>query len=704
MRFCKILISMLFVATSSVALADNVCGTAERPDPATEKVRVETSPSDVYKLENLDFAKMTDIEVLDNGRLWASVLGGGDNAKGFLLLAYSDNGGESWRTPVAVIDPHDKALKAPRSANHGVLWLSPKGDLWYFYTVSIYYFDGRGALFATVCHNPESATPLWSEPMHLGAGVCSGKPVVRPESGDWLLPVALWGRDVILYEGRRWISPAQNGHKWPSPYAEAYKELDAKRGSGVYISSDEGKSWSEHLGVVKTPSAVSERYSNPSIFVNQQGGVTMVTRSANTTWSYASTSANGVEWQSVAEKFVQAPDQKSAFVKLPNGKLLMVRNGRMDQPLYWLPEKMYAYLSEDDGETWYGGLRISDDELSQDPCVALGRDGKIYVAYTSDIFGKSQMHLVTTSEAEIDKATSRLVADAVQKVAVMPTAKVAERVDAELKALMTPRKKWGKASLRVATYNIQYPIPSPTWEERLEPLIKTLEKYDFDVFGAQEPFMPQIEDMMRFIGDKYDWVGTCIAGHDSVRTRHFNPIFYKKERLELLDWDTVWFTDKPGERGYGAYSSRLMSWALFRDKKTDKQFYIFNSHFDHQGPEAKVAAAHILVQAVREIAKGMPSFCTGDFNSNETTKPYKTILASQFIDDTLLATPNPINGVYPSHSGYKAPKPGKSTHIDHIFYTPNSVRILQWEVDIAGIDGKHGSDHLPVYVDCKIAN
>lgn len=701
MRFCKIILSIWLMTATTAVMADNVFGTAERPDPAAEKIVVNTTPSEVYDAKNLDFAKLTDIEVLDNGRLWASVLGGGENEKGFLLLAYSDNGGKAWRMPVGVIDPHDTTLKAPRSANHGKLWLSPKGELWYFYTVSMFYFDGRGSLFATVCRNPESDSPTWSDPVHMGAGICSGKPVVHPANGNWILPVSLWGRDIIGYEGRRWIMSAQKGHKWNSPYADAYHEFDDKRGSGVYVSSDEGATWSEHLGAVKTPSHVQHRYPNPTLYVNQKGGITMVTRSANTSWAYASWSDDGTSWSPNARTWMPAPDQNMVVTALSDGKLMMVRNGRFDQPLYWLPEKMYVYLSDDNASTWYGGLRLSSDNVSLDPCVAQGKDGKIYIAYTSDIFGKSEIRLVTTSVSEIDGASAELITDASNISAILPAGKVASRADAELKVLQTSRKSWGKEQLRVATYNIQYPT---RWNERLEPLIKTLEKYDFDVFGAQEPFMPQIEDMMKHIGDRYAWVGSCITGNDNTRNRHFNPIFYKKERLELLDWDTIWFTDKPGESGYGAYSARLLSWALFRDKKTDKQFYLFNSHFDHLGPEAKVAAAHILVQAVREVAKGMPAFCTGDFNSDEYSVPYKTILASQFLNDAFTAVAEPVNGIYPSGSGYREPKPGNSTHIDHIFFTPNAVRINYWQLVIDGFGGMWGSDHLPIYVDCRIAN
>ncbi|MBQ3260187.1 MAG: exo-alpha-sialidase [Alistipes sp.] len=701
MRFCKIILSIWLMTAATAAMADNVFGTAERPDPAAEKIAVNTTPSEEYGAKNIDFAKLTDIEVLDNGRLWASVLGGGENEKGFLLLAYSDNKGKSWRMPVGVIDPHDATLKAPRSANHGVLWLSPKGELWYFYTVSMFYFDGRGSLFATVCGNPDSETPTWSDPVHLGAGVCTGKPVVHPGNGNWVLPVALWGRDVINYEGRRWVMSAQKNYKWKSPYADAYKEYDAKRGSGVYVSSDEGATWSEHLGAVITPSAVKHRYPNPTLYLNQKGGITMVTRSANTAYAHASWSTDGVKWSRNAWKLIPAPDQNMLYTNLPDGKLMMVRNGRFDQPLYWHPEKMYVYLSDDNGATWYGGLRVSSDNLSQDPCVTQGKDGKIYIAYTSDIFGKSEIRLVVTTESEIDNASSALVVDAESIATILPTPKASARADAELRALQASRKSWGKESLRVATYNIQYPT---RWSERLMPLVKTINKYDFDLFGSQEPFMPQIEDMMKHIGDRYDWIGSCISGDDNTRNRHFNPIFYKKERLELLDWNTIWFTDKAGESGYGAWSARLMTWALFRDKKTDKQFYLFNSHFDHRGPEARLAAAHVLVQAVREVAKGMPAFCTGDFNSDEHSAPYKAIINSQFLNDSFMAVAEPVNGIYPSGSGYKAPKPGNSTHIDHIFFTPNAVRINHWELIIEGFDGMWGSDHLPIFVDCKIAN
>ena len=48
MRFCKIIVSILLLAVANVAVADNVFGTPERPDPATEKVAVNTTLSVVF--------------------------------------------------------------------------------------------------------------------------------------------------------------------------------------------------------------------------------------------------------------------------------------------------------------------------------------------------------------------------------------------------------------------------------------------------------------------------------------------------------------------------------------------------------------------------------------------------------------------------------------------------------------------------------
>jgi hypothetical protein len=190
-----------------------------------------------YAVQALDYTQITSLETTVKGRLWASVLGGGDSANGFLTLVYSDNKGASWVEHNLVLD----ARAEHHAVRNGVLWRSPKGEMWLFYAVFDGYYDGRGSMWAMVCQNPDAATPTWGEPVYLGVGIPTGKPQLDSKK-SWVLPVALWGREVITYDctpviANKWMKP-----RCVSPYLDKYTELDAKRGAGVYISNDEGKS------------------------------------------------------------------------------------------------------------------------------------------------------------------------------------------------------------------------------------------------------------------------------------------------------------------------------------------------------------------------------------------------------------------------------------------------------------------------------
>ena len=653
-----------------------------------------------YEVKALDRTQITALETTTKGRLWASVLCGGEDADGFLTLAYSDSQGKSWVEPVVALDARADKL----SVRNGVLWRSPKGEMWLFYTVFDGFYDGRGSLWAMVCKNPDDGKPVWGEPKYLGVGVASGRPMLNAK-GEWLLPAALWGREVLDYGRMLFVANKWNRLRFNSPYVDKYTELDSKRGAGVYISSDEGASWRENLGVVKCKDElVDARYNNPQLFLQDDGTMRMVLRTSGTAWSYSSVSVDGgVSW-SEPVRFVSAPDQGFAVHRLASGQLLMVRNGRFDRNLHWLPEGMYAYLSEDYGATWYGGLRLATDCATINPTVAEGKNGTIYISTLNAPEDKSLNTLFVTSLDEIDAATANYENTPKSSRVVLTVGGVASSTTEEMKALVAPKSDWASAPIRLATYNIQYPIMN--WPDRVKTTAALIKDYDFDIFGAQEPYLPQIEDLMVLIGDEYAWLGSNVSGDDTDRTHHFNPIFYRKSRFEVLDYDTVWFSDKIGSPGYGARSVRLITWVKFLDKKTGKVFFHFNGHYDHRGYEAKVVSSHIVLDMIRHISKGMPAFVTADYNADEKSEPYTVLQNSELLDDTMLAVPRPLNAQYQSYTNYGPAdkRPLNGMHIDHIFYTPNSIKINRWELIIKDYDGKWGSDHLPIYIDCVIAN
>ena len=443
------------------------------------KVTPNMSPDKAkYAIENSCYTKITALETTANGRIWASVLCGGDGADGYTSLVYSDSNGESWAEPIVALDARDEKL----AVRNGVLWRSPKGEMWFFYAVFDGYYDGRGSMWAMVCKEPDANIPVWEAPIYLGVGIPSGRPVVNKQ-GEWLLPTALWGRDVMTYDKAPYIASKWERPRFVSPYVDKYHELDSKRGAGLYISQDGGASWSEHLGAVKCSNeAVEARYNNPQMFVHSDGSLRMVLRASGTAWSYAATSQDGKVW-SEPERFVSAPDQDFAVLRLADGKLLMVRNGRFDRHLYWCPEGMYAYLSEDCGATWYGGLRLATDAGTLNPVVAEGANGEIYITTHHESETKFENKLFVTSVDEIDAATADYKNNPKNQRVVLTSQNAVDANVAKTAALTAPKTDWANEPIRIATYNIQY--PKGDWEGRCMPTVELIKDYKFDVFGAQ---------------------------------------------------------------------------------------------------------------------------------------------------------------------------------------------------------------------------
>ena len=144
---------------------------------------------------------------------------------------------------------------------------------------------------------------------------------------------------------------------------------------------------------------VYARHNDPQIITCSDGALKMILRSSGTAWTYSSISKNnGRTWIPNAERFTQAPDRRTAFLKISDGRLLMVKNGRLDSYRYLLEDGLYAYLSEDDGETWYGGLCLDAASNVDSPAVACTSDGKIVVAYNKSDEG---VVIIRTTAEEI---------------------------------------------------------------------------------------------------------------------------------------------------------------------------------------------------------------------------------------------------------------------------------------------------------------
>lgn len=80
------------------------------------------------------------------------------------------------------------------------------------------------------------------------------------------------------------------------------------------------------------------------------------------------------------------------------------------------------------------------------------------------------------------------------------------------------------------------------WVERQEKVADTVLFYDPDVVGFQEVLVNQMKDLTKLLGDDlYDHVG--VGRDDGKEAGEYVPIFYKREKLELVDLEHIWLSN-----------------------------------------------------------------------------------------------------------------------------------------------------------------
>jgi sialidase-1 len=365
--------------------------TLKLADLALQPPVLNTNPLPKYGYDKLDYSLSGSIECTAKGRLWVCWIAGGDSEKAFLVFATSDDSGDTWSQPRMVIDSHDESLPLPRSTVGGALWLDPRGRLWIFLPQSMVYYDGRMGVWAARCDNPDAENPVWTVPQRLWHGFSLNKPIVH-SSGAWLLPIGLWQRDKMIC-GLEWV-PEQ---KERTMLWEAFHELDDLRMCHVLASTDEGETW-ERRGGVHFPT--SNDFEEPILVERGDGSLWMIVRT-NANGLYQSFSHDGGATWTSETPWLAHVNSRHHLQRLPSGRLLMVKHGMPVDTRPKTRSHLAAYLSEDDGATWQGGLMLDERETVSYPDAGIGPDGTIFVAYDHNRDTDGEIFLARFTEDDV---------------------------------------------------------------------------------------------------------------------------------------------------------------------------------------------------------------------------------------------------------------------------------------------------------------
>lgn len=250
-------------------------------------------------------------------------------------------------------------------------------------------------------------------------------------------------------------------------------------------------------------------------------------------------------------------------------------------------------------------------------------------------------------------------------------------------------------SFNVATFNVRYDNPKDSgnlWIDRAPIVANLIRFHDFDVFGIQEGLKNQLDDISAAL-PQFARYGR--GRDDGKEAGEHSAIYYKKDKFKLVKSGDFWLSETPNTPGKGwdaTCCNRICSWVYLEDIKTNKKFYLFNAHFDHQGVIARKESGKLILQKIKEIAGNEPALFTGDLNGNRQSEWYLTVANSVILKDAYTNVRYPYEN-NSSSNGFRIPR-GMGV-IDHIFMS-KQFTASKWGILTDTYFGKFPSDHFPV--------
>jgi endonuclease/exonuclease/phosphatase family metal-dependent hydrolase len=252
------------------------------------------------------------------------------------------------------------------------------------------------------------------------------------------------------------------------------------------------------------------------------------------------------------------------------------------------------------------------------------------------------------------------------------------------------------------SFNLRYDTPNDSanaWPNRKDWVAGLIRFHGADVVGVQEALAHMLTDLdARLPGFARVGVGRA----DGRARGEFSAIFYRTDRLALLDSGTFWLSPTPevaGSKGWDAAIERVATWARFRDRLTGCSHLQLNTHFDHIGEQARQESARLIRRRLAQLANGLPIVMPGDLNSTPTSGASGILTratvagATPPLADAMSASRSGHYGPTSSWTAFRAIEPGR--RIDYVLVS-TPVTVSSHGILPDSWNGRFPSDHLPV--------
>ncbi|WP_294321695.1 endonuclease/exonuclease/phosphatase family protein [uncultured Chryseobacterium sp.] len=254
--------------------------------------------------------------------------------------------------------------------------------------------------------------------------------------------------------------------------------------------------------------------------------------------------------------------------------------------------------------------------------------------------------------------------------------------------------------LKVMSFNIRLNVDSDkenSWTNRKQDVTDLLTYYHPDYFGVQEALPDQMKDIKNGLNN-YDYIG--VGRDDGKEKGEFSAIFYDTNRLQVMHSGTFWLSETPEKpsKGWDAALNRICTYAVFKDKKSKKEFMALNLHFDHVGSVARVKSSELILKKIKEInPKNLPVTVSGDFNLTEDSEPIK--IMSKNLEDTFYHSETKHYGPKGTFTGFNVNEVPQE-RIDYIFVKGFMIKSHR-HINDRRENLLYPSDHFPVLAELQ---
>src|SRR5690606_38062822 len=136
-------------------------------------------------------------------------------------------------------------------------------------------------------------------------------------------------------------------------------------------------------------------------------------------------------------------------------------------------------------------------------------------------------------------------------------------------------------TLRLATFNVRVDVKADSlnpWKDRYPEVANLIKLYNYDVVGTQEGKSHQIQQLQQKLPE-YAFAG--VGRDDGQEKGEYSAVFYRKEKFQLLNSGTFWFSATPEKpsKGWDAAFPRICTWVQLKEKASGFVFYVYNLHF-----------------------------------------------------------------------------------------------------------------------------